>query len=387
MPAARHTPSLPVAAALAVASCAAGALAAFTDGAEGAPVRRAAPPAVVVRVPVPAAARPGVRSVLRPLPAQSCRARATPRAPAAEPVPQDLLDAFGVLRRDAADGDALPAEALRALRARGLEPFDPAAARLLRSAADGARAWVVPVRDVAATAGCVDVPTLVPGRPAPARPTPAPPRPAPAPTAIPPVPPAATVPSTPTPALPAHAARPGLAVVALGGAPAGGGGAFADLVRGRGAITTDPCGGPGHDMLAVSGIVPDGVAAAFLTAPDGTAVRADVHENAYAFVVPRPSRPDPRYVVWTGADGTPHVQPVPVLAAGRRPRCATPPGGTAVVTPGGLPRCLRGVVVLRAALVVGPPVGAAPCPPARILPVPAAPPATAVPAPVPRRHR
>ena len=57
-------------------------------------------------------------------------------------------------------------------------------------------------------------------------------------------------------------------------------------------VATDPCGGPNRDMLSVSGIVPDGVGAAFLTSPDGTAVRADVKDNAYAFVVPRTKRPE-----------------------------------------------------------------------------------------------
>jgi hypothetical protein len=66
-------------------------------------------------------------------------------------------------------------------------------------------------------------------------------------------------------------------------------------------------------MLGVSGIVPDGVAAAWLTAPDGTAVRADVVDNAYAFVVPVSGAPGLRYVVWVGGDGTPHVQPVPLV--------------------------------------------------------------------------
>jgi hypothetical protein len=74
-------------------------------------------------------------------------------------------------------------------------------------------------------------------------------------------------------------------------------------------------------MLSVSGIVPDGVGAAFLTSPDGTAVRADVKDNAYAFVVPRTKRAEQRYVVWTGGDGTPHVQPLgsPVFLG--RARC------------------------------------------------------------------
>jgi hypothetical protein len=74
-------------------------------------------------------------------------------------------------------------------------------------------------------------------------------------------------------------------------------------------------------MLSVSGIVPDGVGAAFLTSPDGTAVRADVKDNAYAFVVPRTEQAEERYVVWTGGDGTPHVQPLgsPVFLG--RARC------------------------------------------------------------------
>jgi hypothetical protein len=65
-------------------------------------------------------------------------------------------------------------------------------------------------------------------------------------------------------------------------------------------------------MLSVSGIVPDGVPAAFLTSPDGTAVRADVKDNAYAFTIPPSKAFEQRYVVWTGGDGTPHVQPVPL---------------------------------------------------------------------------
>jgi hypothetical protein len=77
-------------------------------------------------------------------------------------------------------------------------------------------------------------------------------------------------------------------------------------------------------MLGVSGLVPDGVPAAFLTRADGTAVRADVKDNAYAFVVPRPKGYETTYVVWTGGDGTPHVQPVggfpPRLRCPRRVR-------------------------------------------------------------------
>jgi hypothetical protein len=123
-------------------------------------------------------------------------------------------------------------------------------------------------------------------------------------------------------------------VVATGGAPAGGGAALPDLVRGRGAVSVDACAGPGHDMLGVSGVVPDGVAAAYLTAPDGTAVRADVSDNGYAFVIPTPRDAGQRYVVWTGGDGTPHVQPVPrLLLRPGRSACATRYASVVRITP------------------------------------------------------
>jgi hypothetical protein len=181
-----------------------------------------------------------------------------------------------------------------------------------------------------------------PARPVPA--TPAVPKteaaPAPAP-ATPTAPQAEPAPAVTVPAAPVKPApHPGLAVVALDGAPAGAGGRLEDLVRGREAVAIDPCGGPNRDMLSVSGIVPDGVGAAFLTSPDGTAVRADVQDNAYAFVVPRTKRAEQRYVVWTGGDGTPHVQPLAAPVFLGRVRCATtadhqPP----VVSPDGAGIC------------------------------------------------
>ena len=171
-------------------------------------------------------------------------------------------------------------------------------------------------------------------------------------------------------------------VIATGGAPAGGGAALPDLVRGRGAVSVDACAGPGHDMLGVSGVVPDGVAAAYLTAPDGTAVRADVADNAYAFVVPAPRDPGQRYVVWTGGDGTPHVQPVPrfLLRPGRT-ACGTRYASVVRDTPeaGGCPA---------GAIVVAPVPRAPSRRRARPVPVPVVTPvapcvATPVPVPVP----
>ncbi|MEA2178294.1 MAG: hypothetical protein QOG77_1591, partial [Solirubrobacteraceae bacterium] len=199
-----------------------------------------------------------------------------------------LLGALGVLRRPAAAQDALPEEALNALKARGLAPVDPASARLLRTTPEGGRAWIVPVPDVG-VAGLVPCVPKRAGR---------------------------------TPLKP----QEGVAVVATGGAPTGGGAALGDLVRGRGTPGVDTCAGPNRDMLGVSGVVPDGVGAAFLTAPDGTAVRADVVDNGYAFVVPRGRTPQLRYVVWTGGDGTPHVQPVPTAFLPRGVRCPAPVG-------------------------------------------------------------
>ncbi len=221
------------------------------------------------------------------LPLMRCRpgapARATPRTP-----PSDALkNAFGILRRERNDDDTLPAKALAALKARGLEPVDPQAARLLRADGD-ARAWVVPVPDVNAASPfrCVRVAG-------------------------------------------ADAVREGLAVVALNDAPAGGGGALRDLQRGIAPPTLDLCAGTERNMLGVSGIVPDGVEAVFVTAADGSATRADVRDNGYAFVLPRPRRPQQRYVVWTGSDGTPHVQPLAVVVLGGRergcPRTVLPP--------------------------------------------------------------
>jgi hypothetical protein len=174
-------------------------------------------------------------------------------------------------------------------------------------------------------------------------------------------------------------------------------------------VAVDPCAGDNHGMLRVSGIVPDGVAAAFLTAPDGTAVRADVKDNGYEFLVPQPRTVGQRYVVWTGGDGTPHVQPI--LTFGALPAAAckrVAAGGFARaprVTPaGGLGSCALDVPPVplpapvarpkRHGRVISPPARvlwtacAAPAPAlvvpsigARPLPVPATPKA------VPKRHR
>lgn len=208
-----------------------------------------------------------------------CGPAARDRRAARTPPSDALKNAFAILRRERTDDDALPAGALRALTAQGLEPVDPQSARLLR--ADGAaRAWVVPVPDVGDTAPlrCVRGPARKP--------------------------------------------REGLAVVALGGAPAGGGGALRDLLRGHAPAALDPCAGAGRNMLGVSGIVSDGVEAVFVTAADGTSTRADVRDNGYAFVLPRPRRAEQRYIVWTGRDGSPHVQPLPLVLLGGRVACA-----------------------------------------------------------------
>jgi len=249
--------------ALVVVALAAGAIAARADDTARHPA-----PRVVVRP----FAMPPLASV-RVLPKGVVCVPPSASAPAGGPPSQALLGAFAILRRPRRPEDALPDDALAALRRYGVSPSAPEAARLLRTTPSGGRAWVVPVPDVGF------------GFPFRCRP------------------------------LARHAAREGLAVVATGDAASGGRGALADLVGGRAPVTTDSCAGPNHDLLSVSGIVPDGVLAVFLTAPDGTAVRTDVKDNGFEFLVPHPRVPQQRYVVWTGGDGTPHVQPVATFGA------------------------------------------------------------------------
>jgi len=250
--------------ALVLVAFAAGAIAAHADNKPKAVPAPAAP--------APAAAAPATPRVVITKFAAACKPAPKRPAPAATPPSQALLDAFAVLQRERRPDDALTPEALNALKARRLTPISPDFARLLRSGPGDARAWVVPVPDV----------------------------------------------SGPLPLVcRAKAAKPreGLAVVATGGAAAGGGGALDDLVRGRAPASVETCAGPNHDMLSVSGIVPNGVPAVFLTAPDGTATRADVKDNGYQFLVPAPKTAGQRYIVWTGGDGKPHVQPIAAFGA------------------------------------------------------------------------
>lgn len=248
------------------------------------------------------------------------------QAQPAKPPSQTLLDALGVLRRARTPEDALSKKASDALRQRGVRVADPNAARLLRTTANG-RAWVVPVPDVTVLFGARLVPCSTKfarpvrrrlrSRRAARRALPV--------TPLPAVVAATPVPFGPALVEPAPLAwdgkpQEGVVVVAEGDTPAGGGATFRQLIRGLGSPEVAPCAGPKHDLVGVSGMVPDGVGSVFLTSPDGTAIKADVEDNAYSFLVP-PAKGRaafaPRYVVWTGGDGTPHVQPV---TAGMTPR-------------------------------------------------------------------
>jgi hypothetical protein len=236
--------------------------------------------------PAMALGAPGARPVTAP----TCR-RGTAKATTPAPPSEALRNTFGILRSEPDDDDALSPRALKALKQRGLAPVDLRSARLLR-ADRRKRTWVVAVADVDAVGGRACPPGY---------------------------------------ALTANAKpREGLAVVAVEGAPAGGGGSLHELRRGLAPAAVDPCAGADRKMLGVSGIVPDGVEAVFATAADGTATRADVRDNGYTFVLPRPRLPETRYLVWTGADGTPHVQPLPAVLAvlgrgGACPQVETPP--------------------------------------------------------------
>jgi hypothetical protein len=262
------------------------------------------PPATAA-VPVPAAPPPTV--VYGGFACPPSKGPTTAGAPPS----QALLGAFGILRRERRPEDALPAEALAALKRANLAPVAPESARLLRTTPDGGRAWVVPVPDVA-RGFAFPCPVGKFSRPG------------------------------ASPKGTAPAPREGLAVVALGGAAPGGGGALADLVRGRAPVAIDPCAGEARDMLGVSGIVPEGVAAVFLTAPDGTAVKADVKDNGYEFLIPRPRTPEQRYVVWTGGDGTPHVQPVAAFGSPRADACSRAGSFAKIpqITPNGFGSCV-----------------------------------------------
>jgi hypothetical protein len=371
----------------------AGAIAAHADSGSAprparTPAARVAPPATR---PFAAAVPPLVYACAAPMavnPKQPVPKPAQPKPSTAPPSPA-LLDAFAILRRARTDEDTLPSEAIQALRVRGLSPVSPDSARLLRSTPSGGKAWVVPVPNAV---GRFDVFCGPVGN---------------------------------------SGAREGLAVVATGDAASGGGGALDDLVRGRSPVTVAPCAGADHTMLSISGIVPNGVGAAYLTAPDGTAVRADVKDNGYEFLLPNQRSHEQRYVVWTGGDGTPHVQPVvtfgavPASACKARTRltqamarvspdgifpCGTPRVlNPKLVTPARRPsraqlrrqaaqmlyvmRCVPGSPFVPGVVVGGRPLPVPPraVPPARPVAPPSAAPARPVPAPsaVPpvRKHR
>jgi hypothetical protein len=286
----------------------AGAIAAHADSSGSPP--RVRTPARVVAAPAPArpfvAGTPLTIACAAPVPvAPGRRPSQTPQAPQAPktttaPPSQQLLDAFAILRRPRTDQDALSPEALEALRVRGLSPVSLDSSRLLRSTAAGGKAWVVPVPNVVGHLGVACEPV---GKSGP---------------------------------------REGLVVVAVGDAASGGGGALDDLVRGRAPVAVAPCAGADHSMLSISGIVPNGVPAVFLTAPDGTAVRADVKDNGYEFLLPNQRPYEQRYVVWTGGDGTPHVQPIVTFAAMPARACrssARLAQTVARVSPDGFPPC------------------------------------------------
>jgi hypothetical protein len=376
----------------------AGAIAAHADSA-GAPRRIPAPARVVAAPPAtrpfPMTTPPLPIACAAPVPVAPGGSTQTPqpqppKAATAAPPSQQLLDAFAILRRPRTDQDALSPEALEAVRVRGLSPVSLDSSRLLRSTPSGGKAWVVPVPDVVGRLGVLCGPVR------------------------------------------RSAVREGVAVVAVGDAASGGGGALDDLVRGRAPVTVAPCAGADHSMLSISGLVPNGVPAVFLTAPDGTAVRADVKDNGYEFLLPNQRSDEQRYVVWTGGDGTPHVQPIVTFATARASACKSSaklihsvarlsPDGTfpcagapiakkfALPVPRRATRALRlrrqvaaMVYVMRCtglgpfapgAAVTGRP---APVPPVAVLPPPPAPsavparpvPAPATPAPGPRRkHR
>ena len=285
----------------------AGAIAAHADSA-GAPPPARTPARVVAapapaRTPVrvvaaPAPARTPVRVVAAPAPARpfvgvaplpiGCAApvpldprRKTPQAPTAAtaaPPSQQLLDAFAILRRTPTDQDALSPAALEALRVRGLSPVSLDSSRCCAA------------RRRAGRRGSCRHPT--------------------------------------SPAGWARSADPRASLVRARAWSSSRSGCRERWGRGARRPRPRPRTGDGR---AVRGRGPldavdlghraNGVPAVFLTAPDGTAVRADVKDNGYEFLLPNQRAYDQRYVVWTGGDGTPHVQPIVTFAAARAGAC------------------------------------------------------------------
>ena len=201
-----------------------------------------------------------------PVPIDPRRADAAARAeaPTAAPPSQALLDAFAILRRPRTDEDALSPEALEALRVRGLSPVSPDSARLLRSTPSGGKAWVVPVPDVVGRL-----------RASPAGPS-----------------------ASPAP-------REGLAVVAIGDAASGGGGALDDLVRGRAPVTVAPCAGADHSMLSISGIVPNGVPPSSSPPPTAPRCAPTSRTTATSSCCPTSARPSSATSCGPGETGRP----------------------------------------------------------------------------------
>src|SRR5262249_42748736 len=139
--------------ALVLVALAAGAIAARADSGSSSATTRVRPKPVPPTV-VLAAPRPPVASKF-PFVAKACVApgpfRIRPQAPGSAPKPpppRPLLAASPTLSPPRTPADALPTEAVSALRLRGLEPVSADSARLLRSTPAGGKAWVVPVPDV-----------------------------------------------------------------------------------------------------------------------------------------------------------------------------------------------------------------------------------------------
>ncbi len=282
--------------------------------------------------------------------ASGARAATTPKAPPAAPLPRPAAPAkyavpdcgkkqnapsgrlsrnFSILRRPHAAADTLPKDVVRQLQARGVRLPDVNAARLLRTTTGGGKAWVIPVADVSVMTrpfGCVaaapapaPLPTRAPRRSTKPRYRPAVPAPAPPPSALPAL---VTGANGILPALRPAKREEGLVVMATGDAGAGGGGALSDLLAGQAPPSVRNCVGRSFNLVSVSGMVPDGVDQVYLTKSDGTAVKSDVEDNGYSFVVPAAARRsrigDLRFLVWTAANGVPKVQPVTITQLPQR---------------------------------------------------------------------
>ncbi len=258
--------------------------------------------------------------------ASQCRFGGPPPSSRA-PIPASLSATLPVLARPRTAEDGVPREAgwVTASLGSGVEL---AQSRLVRTSADGGRAWVIPVLhespQVRPNTACerVEIASLrdsehLNAGNARARHV------------------IATLQRRTVAAeqyLNAHSAPgPAGVVIFTKGEILQGGTATVDQLRGGSAFITGECAGPQHNLLSVSGLAPAGASTVRLRSPDGASQDQPVGDGAYSFLfAPDPSRAGlPDKLVLLDRDGHPlHTLRISPSSFSTHPQCQ-PPGAPA----------------------------------------------------------